>query len=149
MLDAILETLSIMGWLGLIFLILVVTNTVTGTISNIWSGKETFSWKRLGQGLLKSLIFYVSALFIAVAFTMLPFINEMITNAFGVILLSNEMLNTLSSVGVLGVVVASIITQAKKAIENIVKLANTSSNTEQITWTVIENENEEEKKDAK
>lgn len=148
MLDAILETLSIMGWLGLIFLILVVTNTVTGTISNIWSGKETFSWKRLGQGLLKSLIFYVSALFIAVAFTMLPFINEMITNAFGVILLSNEMLNTLSSVGVLGVVVASIITQAKKAIENIVKLANTSSNTEQITWTVIENENEEEKKDA-
>lgn len=99
--------------------------------------------------MLKSLIFYVSALFIAVAFTMLPFINEMITNAFGVILLSNEMLNTLSSVGVLGVVVASIITQAKKAIENIVKLANTSSNTEQITWTVIENENEEEKKDAK
>lgn len=35
MLNAILNTLYIMGWLGIIFAILVVTNTVAGTISNI------------------------------------------------------------------------------------------------------------------
>ena len=70
----------------------------------------------------------------------------MITEAFGVILVSSETLNTLSSVGVLAVVIAVIITQAKKAIENVVRLANTSSNTEQITWPVeIEEEDIEEK----
>lgn len=35
MLEAILKTLSIMGWLGIILAILVITNTVTGMISNI------------------------------------------------------------------------------------------------------------------
>ena len=57
-------------------------------------------------------------------------------------LFSNETLNTLSGIGVLGVVVAAIIVQGKKAIENIIKLANTSSNTEQITWNVVEEEDE-------
>ena len=146
MLEAILKTLSIMGWLGIILTILVITNTVTGMISNIWSGKESFSLKRMFKGLLKSGVFYISAIFVSIAFTMLPFINEMITDAFGVILMSSETLNTLSSVGVLAVVIAVIITQAKKAIENVVRLANTSSNTEQITWPVeIEEEDIEEK----
>lgn len=43
MLNTILNTLHIMGWLGIIFAILVVTNTVAGTISNIWAKKEEFS----------------------------------------------------------------------------------------------------------
>ena len=136
MLNAILNTLHIMGWLGIIFAILVVTNTVAGTISNIWAKKEEFSWKRMFNGILKAFVFYVAAIFISVAFTMLPFINEMIINTFGTMLVSTESLNTLSSVGVLGVVIAAVIVQGKKAIENIVKLANTSSNTEVITWTV-------------
>lgn len=136
MLDTILNTLRIMGWLGIIFAILVITNTVAGTISNIWAKQEDFSWKRMFNGILKALVFYITAIFISVAFAMLPFINEMIVNSFGTMLISTETLTTLSSIGVLGVVVAAIIVQGKKAIENIVKLANTSSNTEVITWDV-------------
>lgn len=138
MLEAIMITLKIMGWLGIVLGILVGVNIVTGTIVNIWSGKETFSWKKMLKGISKSVIFYFSAVAIGVAFTMLPFINEMITSAFGIMLLSNEMLNTLSSVGVLGVVVSTIVVQGKKAIAGVVNLANISSDSEEITWKVEE-----------
>ena len=107
MLNAILSTLSIMGWLGIILGILVVTNTLSGTLYNIYEKKEKFSLKKLFKGLGKALIFYISSSLLSVAFTMLPYINEMITDSFGVVLLSNDLLNTLSSAGVLGVVVAS------------------------------------------
>ena len=138
MLEAILSTLSIMGWLGIILGILVIVNTVCGTIYNICSGKENFKWKKLFKGLGKAGIFYISAAFLSVAFTMLPFINEMITDAFGTVLISTELLNTLSSVGVLGVVASVIVIQAKKAIQGITSLANMSSDTEVITWKVEE-----------
>ena len=138
MLEAILSTLSIMGWLGIIRGILVVVNTVCGTVFNISEKKESFSWKRLFGGLGKSAVFYIAASLVSVAFTMLPYINEMITNAFGTILLSNELLNTLSSIGVLGVVISAIVVQGKKAITNTVQLANMSGDTEEITWTVEE-----------
>lgn len=138
MLEAIILTLKIMGWLGIVLGILVGVNIVTGTIVNIWSGKETFSWKKMLKGISKSVVFYFSAVAIGVAFTMLPFINEMITSAFGIMLLSNEMLNTLSSVGVLGVVVSTIVVQGKKAIAGVVNLANISSDSEEITWKVEE-----------
>ena len=138
MLEAILSTLSIMGWLGIILGILVVVNTICGTIYNISSGKENFKWKKLFKGLGKSVIFYISSAFLSVAFTMLPFINEMITNAFGTVLISTELLNTLSSVGVLGVVASVIVVQAKKAIQGITSLANMSADTEVITWKVEE-----------
>ena len=138
MLEAILSTLSIMGWLGIILAILVVVNTVCGTVFNISEKKESFSWKRLLGGIGKSAVFYVAAALVSIAFTMLPYINEMITNAFGTILLSNELLNTLSSIGVLGVVISAIVVQGKKAIANTVQLANMSGNTEEITWKVEE-----------
>lgn len=138
MLEAIILTLKIMGWLGIVLGILVGVNIVTGTIVNIWSGKETFSWKKMLKGISKSVVFYFSAVAIGVAFTMLPFINEMITSTFGIMLLSNEMLNTLSSVGVLGVVVSTIVVQGKKAITGVVNLANISSDSEEITWKVEE-----------
>jgi hypothetical protein len=138
MLEAILSTLSIMGWLGIILAILVVVNTVCGTVFNISEKKESFSWKRLLGGIGKSAVFYVAAALVSIAFTMLPYINEMITNAFGTILLSNELLNTLSSIGVLGVVISAIVVQGKKAITNTVQLANMSGNTEEITWKVEE-----------
>ena len=138
MLEAILSTLSIMGWLGVILGILVIVNTICGTIYNICSGKENFKWKKLFKGLGKAGIFYISAAFLSVAFTMLPFINEMITDAFGTVLISTELLNTLSSVGVLGVVASVIVIQAKKAIQGITSLANMSSDTEVITWKVEE-----------
>ena len=44
MLEAIIETLRIMGWLGIILGILVIVNITTSTIHNIWSSKELFSW---------------------------------------------------------------------------------------------------------
>lgn len=138
MLKAILSTLSIMGWLGIILAILVVVNTVCGTVFNISEKKESFSWKRLFGGIGKAVVFYVAAALVSVAFTMLPYINEMITNSFGTILLSSELLTTLSSVGVLGVVVSAIVVQGKKAITNTVQLANMSGNTEEITWKVEE-----------
>ncbi len=138
MLNAILSTLSIMGWLGIILGILVIVNTVCGTVFNISEKKESFSWQRLLVGIGKSAVFYIAAALVGVAFTMLPYINEMVTNAFGTILLSNELLNTLSSVGVLGTVISAVVVQGKKAITNTVKLANMSGDTEEITWKVEE-----------
>lgn len=138
MLDAILTTLKIMGWLGVVLALVVMVNTVCGTVFNISSKKETFSWARLFKGLGKSLVFYLSATLMGVACTMLPYINEMITKAFGTVLLSNDILTTLSSVGVLGVVVAAIVSLGKKAIANVVKLANMTYETEEITWNVEE-----------
>ena len=139
MLEAIMSTLGIMGWLGVILGILVIVNTVCGTVTNITNG-ESFSWKKMLKGLAKAAIFYGSAICTSVAFTMLPYINEMIVNSFGVILLSTELLNTLSSVAVLGIVVSTVVVQAKKAIEGIIKLANISVGEEKITWEVIEEE---------
>ena len=81
-----------MGWLGIALAILAIVNIVTGTLINIWSGKETFNGKKMIKGIAKILAFYVCSAFVSVAFTMLPFINEMIINAFGVILLSSELL---------------------------------------------------------
>lgn len=43
MLEAIISTLQIMGWLGITLGILVVVNVVTSTIYNTWSSKELFS----------------------------------------------------------------------------------------------------------
>lgn len=135
MLEAIMETLRIMGWLGIVLGILVIVNTVCGVMTNLHSG-ENFDFSKLFKGLLKAAIFYVSAAATGVAFTMLPYINEMITTAFGAILISNDVLNTLSSVAVLSIVTATVVVQAKKALEGIVKLANISSNTEEITWEI-------------
>lgn len=136
MLEAIMSTLSIMGWLGIILGILATVNIVTGTLYNTWTKKEQFSFKKMFKGIGKVAVFYVSAALISVAFTMLPFINEMITNSFGTILISTELLNTLSSVGVLSTVVAVIGVQGKKAASGVINLANISSDTETITWEV-------------
>ena len=134
--DAIILTLQAMGWLGIVLGILVVINTICGTLYNITTGQESFSWKKLFKGLGKALIFYIIAALLSIAFTMLPFINEMITNTFGTKLLTEELLTTLSGVGVLGVVVSTIVVQGKKAIVGILQLANISANTEEITWEV-------------
>lgn len=138
MLEAILSTLTIMGWLGIVLALLVIVNTICGTVFNIVAKKESFSWKRLIKGIGQAVIFYVSAVLTSVAFTMLPYINAMIANSFGVVLLTDELLNTLSSMGVLAVVVSSIVVQGKKAIANTIQLANMSGDTEVITWKVEE-----------
>ena len=148
MLEAIMEILRIMGWLGVVLGIIAIVNLVCGTIYNINDG-QTFSLKKFFKGILKVVIFYISAVFVSIAFTMLPYINTMITDAFGVVLLSSELLNTLSSVAVLGIVVASVVTQAKKAFTNVSKLSTMSSDVEVITWDVIEPEEDEMKEEEK
>ena len=138
MLEAIIATLKIMCWLGVILGILVVVNISSKTIYNVWSSKELFSWKKMLKGIGKSLVFYLSAVAISVACTMLPYVNEMITATFGVMLVSNETLEVLSSVGVLGIVMAAVVSQAKKAITGISTLSKVSTSNEEITWTVEE-----------
>ena len=127
MIEAILKTLYIMGWLGIVLGILSIVNIVTGTLVNIWENKEKFSIKKLAKGICKILAFYLSVTCVGVAFTMLPFINTMITEAFNTVLLSSDLLNTFSSVAVLGIAVSAITIQAKKAIEGITQLSNISS----------------------
>lgn len=138
MFEAIIETLRIMGWLGVILGILVTVNITTSTIHNVWSSKELFSWKKMLKGIGKSFVFYVSAVAISIACTMLPYVNEMITASFGVMLVSNETLEVLSSVGILGIVMATVVMQAKKAITGISTLSNVSTSDEEITWKVEE-----------
>ena len=138
MLEAIIATLKIMGWLGVILGILVVVNISSKTIYNVWSSKELFSWKKMLKGIGKSLVFYLSAVAISVACTMLPYVNEMITATFGVMLVSNETLEVLSSVGVVGIVMAAVVSQAKKAITGISTLSKVSTSNEEITWKVEE-----------
>ena len=137
MLEAILSTLSIMGWLGIVLGILVVVNVSTSTIYNVWSSKEKFNWKKMVKGLIKALIFYVSAAALSIAFTILPYINNMISTSFEIELISNEVLEMLSSAGVLGTVVTAIVTQGKRALTGLLKMQEVSTS-EEITWNVEE-----------
>jgi hypothetical protein len=139
MLDTIMLTLKTMGWLGIIFGILVMVNTICGTVTNIYHG-ENFSWKKMLKGLGKALIFYASSVATAVAFTILPFVNTMITDTFGKVLIETDMLETLSCVGVLGICIAAIVAQGKKALESITALSGIKSEKEEITWEVEEDE---------
>jgi len=145
MYEAIKSTLQIVGWLGVILLMLVLINTVCGIIFNVNKNGDTFSFKTLFKGLFKAFVFYGCAALLAIAFTMLPFINEMITNVYGVQLIANDVLNTLSTVAVLTVVVSAIITQGKKALEGVSQLLTVKVNNEIITWEVEDPETREEK----
>ena len=122
MLETIIEVLKIMGWLGVILGILTFVNTICGIITNLDRG-EKFNLKKLLKGLLKAVMFYLSAVLTSIAFTMLPFINAMITKIFEIELLSSDTLNTLSTIAILGIIVAAIITQGKGAIENVNRLS--------------------------
>lgn len=122
MLETIIEVLKIMGWLGVILGILTFVNTICGIITNLDRG-EKFNLRKLLKGLLKAVMFYLSAVLTSIAFTMLPFINTMITKIFEIELLSSDTLNTLSTIAILGIIVAAIITQGKGAIENVNRLS--------------------------
>ena len=124
MLEAIMSILFIIAWLGVVLGILLVTNTLCGTVSNVLFNGEKFSFKRLFIGIGKGLVFYIGSALTCVAFTILPFINEMITTSFNTVLISNDLLSTLSSVGILAMIVTAIVTQGKNAIASISKLAN-------------------------
>ena len=142
--EALLSTIKIVGWLGIILGILVLINTICGVIFNTSEKGEMFSWKILLRGIVKALIFYGCCALLAIAFTMLPFINQMIANVYGVELLSSDILTTLSTVAVLGIVINAIVTQGKKALEGITKLLVVKANNEVITWKVVVPEEEKE-----
>lgn len=89
------------------------------------------------KGLVKAVVFYISAAALSVAFTILPFINDMISNAFGTELISNDVLEMLSSAGVLGTVVTAIVMQGKRALTGLLKMQEVSTS-EEITWNVEE-----------
>ena len=143
MYEAIMSTLQIVGWLGVVLGILVTINTVCGVIFNINKKGESFSWKVFFKGILKAVVFYICSALLSIAFTMLPFVNDMITNVYGIQLIASDTLNTLSTVAVLGIVINSIIAQGKKALEGIGQLLTVKANNEEITWEVKVPEDEE------
>lgn len=132
---SITETLYVMGWMGIVLFLLSIVNVVGSTIYNVKEKEEEFSIKRLFGGLGQTLLFYGSSIFVAVAFTIIPYINEMISSSFGVELFGSEMLQTLSSVSVLGVCIAAIIEMGQKALQGVQRLTSISSE-ETITWEV-------------
>lgn len=136
--EMIFSTFKIMFWLGFVLMILAIVNIVTGTLVNTWQNKESFDIKKMFKGIFKVFLFYICAVCLGIAFTILPFINNMIAKTFDVVLLSNDLLNTLSSVGVLTIVISTIIIHGKKAITGIIDLANLSSNSDE---EIINNEN--------
>ena len=145
MIDAILSTLRIVLWLGIILGIEVIVNTTCGVIYNTSEKNEQFSWKKLFKGLGKALIFYISASLLSLAFTMLPFINDMITEVFNIELFTPDVLNTLSTVAVLGIVISAVVAQGKKAIKGVSNLLDVSSDVEKITWEVVDPTTEEKR----
>ena len=136
---AVFNTLKIMGWIGIVLFLLATVNTVCSMTYNITGKGESFSWKRLFKGIGKTGLFYGSAIFMSTAFTIVPFINEMISMIFGQMLISNDILEQLSSVAVLGICIAVILQQGKKALEGVKKLGEIKVDNEEVTWNV-ENE---------
>lgn len=131
MIEAIYSILIIVGWLGIVLGILLTANTLCGMIYNIFFNNEKFTFKRLFIGIGKAFIFYIGSALTCIAFTLLPFINDMITTSFDTVLISNDLLNTMSSVGILAMIVSAITIQGKNALQNISKLATASSTTEE------------------
>lgn len=123
MLETILKTLEIMGWLGIILAILAFVNILTGTLTNVWCKGQKFDLKRLLQSIGKVFAFYLCTALVGIAFTLLPSVNNMINNVFNVALLSDEILNTFSSVAIFTEIVSVLVVQAKKAYNSIINLA--------------------------
>lgn len=119
---AVSETLSIMGWLGLVLGLLTLVNVTCKAFYNVTQLKQKFSWNRIFHGFRKMLLFYLSSICVSVAFSILPYVNVMINEAFNIELISNEMLEQLSALGVLAICLNTIIAHGKKALQGITAL---------------------------
>ena len=126
--EAVCATLNIIMWIGVILGLLLIINTLCGVICNVNKG-EPFSWKKLLQGIGKAVAFYASVALLSVVSTLLPFINTMVVDVFGIELLSPAILDTLSTTAIFGIAAAAITIQGKKAIENILNLSKVSLGT--------------------
>lgn len=123
--EAVCATLNIVMWIGVILGLLLVVNTMCGIICNLNKG-EPFSWKKFFQGIGKAVAFYAGIALLSVVSTLLPFVNAMVVDVFGIELLSSAVLNTLSTAAIFGIAAAAITTQGRKALENIFELAKLS-----------------------
>ena len=124
MLEAILKTLEMMGWLGIVLAILAFVNILTNTLINVWCKGEKFDGKRLLKGIGKVAAFYTCTALVGIAFALLPFINSMINNTFQIAILSEDILSTFSTVAIFTEIASILIIQAKKAYKGIVELAD-------------------------
>lgn len=130
-LAAVLDTLKIMGVMGIVLFLLATVNTVCSTVYNVSDKNEKFSIKKLFKGIGKTVMFYGSSILVAIAFTIIPFINNMVSSVFGQTLISEDLLHDVSGIGVLGVCIGVVINQGKKAYEGIKKLGSMSCGEEQ------------------
>ena len=121
MIIALLTTLKIFSWIGLVLGLCASVNIIGKTISNVQKG-EKFSWKKMFLGIGKVMLMWALAFILALACTILPYINIMIVNAYGVVLVSDEILNTLSVLSIVGIGITAIAKQGKKALEAIKSL---------------------------
>lgn len=121
MITTILTTLKIFSWIGLILLLCSSVNIGGKIYLNMKEG-ETFSWKKLFKGIGKVMLQWALGVILAIVCSVLPFINIMIAEVYGVALIGDELLSTLSAVSIIGIAVNSIITQSKKALEVIKKI---------------------------
>ena len=124
--EAVCATLNIIMWIGVILGLLLVVNTVCGIICNLNKG-EKFSWNKFFQGIGKAVAFYISIALLSVATTLLPFINLMVVEVFGVNLIEPAVLNALSTTVIFGIAASAIVIQGKKALENVIELAEISN----------------------
>lgn len=124
--EAVCATLNIIMWIGAILGLLLIVNTVSGTICNLNKG-ERFSWKKFFQGIGKAVAFYISIALLSVATTLLPFINTMVVEVFGVEFLAPAVLDAISTTAIFGIAASAIVIQGKKALENVIALAKISN----------------------
>ena len=141
--ESICATFNIILWIGAVLGLELVANTLCGVMCNVGEGKEDFSWKKLLMGIGKALAFYVCVGLLSIAFTMLPFVNAMVVDVFGVELLSSAVLDTLSTAAIFGIAAAAITVQGKKAIEGIFNLAKLSLGNLELKKKVIEEKEDE------
>ena len=126
--EAISATLNIVMWIGAVLGLELIANTICGVICNVGEGKEEFSWKKFFKGIGKALAFYLCIGLLSVAFTMLPFINAMVVEVFGIELLSSSVLDTLSTAAIFAIAAYAITMQGKKALEGLGELLKVSAN---------------------
>ena len=113
------QILSIMVWIGVILGLLTLVNITCKAFHNVLALKQPFSWKKIAKGLGRMALFYISSICVSVAFSVLPYVNALIGQTFGIELVGGEILEQLSTLGVLGVCVNAIIAHGKKAMEGI------------------------------
>ena len=94
MIDAIIKILEVIGICGLLIFGLMIVNISSGCLINIKEKGESFSKEKFIKGILKTVVLYIATCILAIVFTLLPFLNELINNIYNIQLISIESLQT-------------------------------------------------------